>query len=160
MWDADSQPRHAALQLPLDGRSKCLLATLSVHNFAEYALACFVHLPQGPGPGNGPDRERPRSGKFLHSIRNSLARSVHAGALASCQELYLHLNQIGNEGMDSLAQSLKQGAMVSCRKLTTYSNPGNDLPVTKALKHRAEAAAAAEEQQAKVEKKVKKAAAA
>ena len=78
MWDADSQPRHAALQLPLDGRSKCLLATLSVHNFAEYALACFVHLPQGPGPGNGPDRERPRSGKFLHSIRNSLARSVHA----------------------------------------------------------------------------------
>ena len=90
----------------------------------------------------------------------ALARSVHAGALASCQELYLHLNQIGNEGMDSLAQSLKQGAMVSCRKLTTYSNPGNDLPVTKALKQRAEAAAAAEEQQAKVEKKVKKAAAA
>ena len=71
----------------------------------------------------------------------ALARSVHAGALASCRDLYLHMNRIGDEGMHALAETLKQGAMASCRKLTSYSNPGNDTPVINVLKRRAEKAA-------------------
>ena len=70
----------------------------------------------------------------------ALARSVHAGALASCRDLYLHMNRIGDEGMHALAETLKQGAMASCRKLTSYSNPGNDTPVINVLKRRAKAA--------------------
>ena len=51
-----------------------------------------------------------------------------SGALASCQELILSTNQIGDAGLKALAEACRaNGALASCQELNLFNNQIGDI---------------------------------
>ena len=76
----------------------------------------------------------------------ALASALRGGALPSCTKFELDDNQISNDGVAALASALRGGALPSCTKINLGGNPGSDAPVREALASPERAAALARRQ--------------
>jgi hypothetical protein len=124
---AEHAPRALAIFALLDQRSRALAAA---------RLACMKSLLTAPFSltvqsifsGSG---RLDLSGQALHSVHMELlAAALISGALASCQELNLNSNHIGDIGISALAEALGKGAL---DHLTVCWRPTALLPCLETL---------------------------
>ena len=66
----------------------------------------------------------------------ALASLLEAGAMPKLKELCLHDNRIGEAGMAALASAVRGGALPSCTYIDLRNNPGSAAPVEEAAAQR------------------------
>ena len=66
----------------------------------------------------------------------ALASVLGSGALDKLEILQLSDNQIGNQGMVELSEALGKGALDKIENIFLFGNPGNSEPVDKVLRER------------------------